>query len=138
MGVAAAFGAYCGYPLADCKAKITSAFSEFAAIASPDHIEPLCEEIFGRRTGASQQLYDFAHSSMACPLHSYPEAFVLVQEYSFVTVNERIVESEHIKTKFSTERTLKDCKPAYTCARQRKNNISQLVNEEFDYVRNNW
>ena len=129
---------YRGHTLAESKLAVTKGFAEFESMKNKkDGSDLISEDLFGGETTESLQLQAFA-TSPSSPLHSYPEAFVVVQEYAFTSNVSRRVEGEHVKTKSSTKRTFRCCTPAFTCARQRKPQILKLVSEDLAWVIMQW
>ena len=86
--VAGGFGAYCGYSLQEAKACVRNGFDEFAAIANPAQITMAMDDIYGRKSITSIQLFDWC-TTPGTDLRLYPYAFVEVQERSFPSNSER-------------------------------------------------
>ena len=134
-----AFAAYMGYSLQEAKDGVRKSFEEFDSVDDKGKVDDVSKLFFERTSSVSQQLWDFGNSPTT-ELHMYPQAFHEVQEASFGSSIERYTEREHIKTKLSTTRGLRYAKPALTCARQRREQIEDMLgNEEgYDFVIQNW
>ena len=133
------FGGYMGFPLSVAKACIAECFDEFEATADSSQHDPVSVHLLSLENATGQQLKAF-HEEPTKPLHSYPEAFVSLQEYAFVPCSERYVEGEHVKTKISATRTLKFSRPAGACARKRKGQVIEMIESppQLDFLISHW
>jgi len=137
--VTGAFGAYCGFTLAESKACIRRAFDEFNAIEDPRQADPISQFLFDSTSVESQQLLDFG-SSITSELHCYPEAFMEVQERAFAGMIERSTEAEHVGVKVASHRTLRFTGPAIACARKRHGQVERMPDDpqQRDWVAQTW
>ena len=106
LSVCGAFAAYQGYTLEAAKAVVKAGFEEFNAIEDKLQADLISIDLYGKSNATSEQLFEFS-TTHATALHSYPEAFVAIQEYAFGPSSEVTTESMHVFTKFATKRTQK-------------------------------
>ena len=103
----------------------------------PQQRDLLTEHLFAGHSVVSQQLLAYS-KHRTNQVHSYPDAFAEVQEYSFGSCCEQYTESLHVQTKTAHRRTHTHCKPASTCARQRKAQGIALIEKHCDWLVSNW
>ena len=107
-----AFGAYVGYPLADCKRAVKEAFEEFGEITDWNQSHVVGISLLAGRTVESLQLKAFSENPTS-ELHAYPEAFVEIQERNFGTPDERFGETIHKLIQVAGTRGLRRAPAAY-------------------------
>ena len=139
--VAGVFGFYLGYPLAMSKRCARECIEEFDKITDLSQVDYVSKALFTKGTVLRQQLELFGYSpDDQTPLHFLGELFLEIREKAFCSVVERYTEAEHKKTKAATQRGLRTCKPATTCARMRHPQVatSLAIPEEREWMIRNW
>lgn len=112
--VVGAFGQYLGYTKAEAKSAVQDSILEWDGLRDKSKAHLVCFRLLGESSCVALQLRAFAQSPDT-DLHSYRDAFEVVQEYSLGSVVGRIVEAEHVRIKSSNRRGLTWTKPAASC-----------------------
>ena len=126
--VCGAFGAYVGFPLADCKRAVKEAFDEFGEITDWNQSHFVGISLLAGRTVESLQLKAFSENPTS-ELHAYPEAFVESQERNFGTSDERFGETIHKLIQVAGTRGLRRALPAYVGARMRRPQLLKFLDD---------
>jgi hypothetical protein len=140
--ICGAFGAYFGYTLEESKKCTRECFEEFRNVEMPEQQHYVSLRLFDEEhpNTVTTQLHEFAFGNATTPLDSYLEAFLEVQELCFGSSVERYVESLHKVCKTAGTRGLRYCKPAYTCARARRPQIVEMIENPrtLDWLVQHW
>ena len=112
---------------------------EYRLIGNPSQRDPISDKLFAGESVVSKQLLDYIQDPVT-DLHTYPELFIEVQEYSFCSVVERPAEEEHKRVKHAQARGLTAGKPAYTCARMRYPQAAMMLDTSvgMDFAIQRW
>ncbi len=132
---AGAFGEYCGHSLAAAKAAVAKAIAEFDALDV--QLRDAVSSSLMEHEDVALPLRQFAEQ-VGTPLHSFPDAFILIRAYAFTLCTERRTEGEHAQVKHVSLRGFRFAGPVTIAARKRKLEVNQLIDDHMRWLSAMW
>ena len=119
------------YSLSGSKRIVQECFAEYATLKSQGRTTALLAGLFERSVmgETADQLWAYANSPDTKELRDFPLAWAEVQERAFCTNVERMTERQHVLVKIAGHRTLRFAGPAMTCARARRDQLQQMIDD---------